>query len=81
MGVQAKWRLWQLIETNGLEVWQLSWEGEGAKDGHTLCNDIKLDKCRIRAFAAFKKKAKLNLNGFCVITENKGFELIKKLKD
>lgn len=55
MGVLAKWKLWQLIETNEFEAWQLNWEREGAKDGHTLCNDIILDKCCISAFSACKK--------------------------
>lgn len=28
MGIKAKWKQWQLIETNDTEVWCLSWERE-----------------------------------------------------
>lgn len=58
MGVQAKWKQWQLIETNGAEVWHLNWEGESAKDGHTRYNDIMLDKCHISAIVACKSTLK-----------------------
>lgn len=48
IGIKAKWKQWQLIETNGAEVWCLSWDTEY---GHS-CNDIMLDKCHISPFVA-----------------------------
>ncbi len=37
-------------------------ERKRAKDGHTLCNDITLDKCHISAFVACKDILKHTLN-------------------
>lgn len=44
------------------EAWCLNWERERAKYGHTLCNDIMLDKCHISAFVACKNILKHTWN-------------------